>query len=209
METTARHATTHAAHLRRRRERRSPDCRSRPSHAGRDIPHGERPDRRRAVLQVREPAARRRLQVPRRLQRPVPPAGRRAAPRRRDLFVRKPRPGDRAGRPAARHPAGHRHAGRRPGRQAPRDRRIRRRRSSSTIATARIAKRSATAWRASAGSPSSLPTITRTSSPALERRRASSSTRSARSICCWCRAAAAACWRDRRSRHTVCRRNAG
>ena len=71
-----------------------------------------------AVLQVREPAARRRLQVPRRLQRAVAPRRRPAPPRRRHLLLRQPRAGDRARRTAARHPARHRHAVGRAGGQA-------------------------------------------------------------------------------------------
>jgi threonine dehydratase len=53
--------------------------------------------------------------------------------------------------------------------------------------------REATAWRMNGDSRSSRPTITRTSSPGPERRRESSSVKSARSICCSCRAVAAAC----------------
>ena len=56
-------------------------------------------------------------------------AARRTPPRRRDLLVRQPRPGDRAGRPAARHPARHRHAVGRPWRSSARATAALRRRS--------------------------------------------------------------------------------
>ena len=127
-----------------------------------------------AVLQVREPAARRRLQVPRRLQRAL--AARSPTQRRRgvvDVLVGQPRAGGRARRTGARHPARHRHAVRRAGGEAHRDAKATAARSSSTIATARTAKRSASRLAAERGlTRRSRPTITRTSSPARERPRA-------------------------------------
>ena len=63
--------------------RRAADRRRRASHAGRHLADAERPHRRAGVLQVRKPSARRRLQVPRRLQRAVAALARRAAARRR------------------------------------------------------------------------------------------------------------------------------
>ena len=117
----------HTADVRRRRERRATDRRGRASDACRLLAHGRRSHRRAAVFQVREPAARRRLQVPRRLQRVVAAVGRRASPRRRHLLVRQPRAGDRARRSGARHPARHRHAVGRACREAHRHGRLRRR----------------------------------------------------------------------------------
>ena len=108
--TEATTTAAHAADLFRRRERRAPDCGRRPQDAGRHVAIGRCAHGRLGVLQVRELAARRRLQVPRRLQRAVAFHPRRAHARRRHLLVRQPRAGDRARRTGARHPARHRHA---------------------------------------------------------------------------------------------------
>ena len=154
-----------------------------------------------AVLQVREPPARRRLQVPRRLQRAVAPLRRRTPARRRHLLVRQPRAGDRARRAAARHPARHRHAVRRarPSSVAAHATATAAK-SSSTIAIARIAKPSAGGSPANAASrsipPYDHPHIIAGQGTAA--RRAHRRSRSARRRCS-CRAAAADCSRDPRS----------
>ena len=97
------------------------------------------------LLQVREPPARRRVQVPRRLQRAVALRRAPAARRRRRLLVGQPRAGHRARGEAARHAGDDRHAARRARRQGGRDEGLRRRGRRSTTATARTARRSARA----------------------------------------------------------------
>ena len=81
--------------------------------------------RRRRLPQVREPAARRRVQVPRRAERHLGAARGRAGPRHRRLLVGQPRPGGGPRRPAPRRAHDDRDAGRRAGDQARSHRRVR------------------------------------------------------------------------------------
>ena len=74
----------------------------RPAHAAVALAGPGRPRRRPGLAQVREPAAHRLVQDPRRLHAHLPAHRRRAGPRRRRRQRRQPRAGRRAGRPAAR-----------------------------------------------------------------------------------------------------------
>ena len=128
--------------------------RRRAPHAGRHLAHARRAGRRAGPHQGRVLPARRRLQVPRRVQPDLVTRRGRAAPRRHRLLLREPRPGGRhrGARCSAR--------GRRS--SCPRTRRRRsstRRaatapRSCRTTAGPRAARRSACAWRTSEGSSS-------------------------------------------------------
>ena len=106
----------------------APPGRRRPPHAGAALAHARRPHRRERVPEGRVPAARRRVQVPRRLQHDLVAAEADArAPRRRRLLVGQPRPGGRDRRRDARVDRRDPDAGRHAGRQARRDPRLRRR----------------------------------------------------------------------------------
>ena len=125
----ARRTPQHAdpARLSRRPPRRGAHRRGGASDPGDDLAHRRRADRRLALLQMREPPARRRLQVPRRLQRHRGAARGPASTGRRGLLVGQPRPGDGAGGPAAGGTGHHRDAAGRPRRQGGGDARLRRR----------------------------------------------------------------------------------
>ncbi len=101
-----------------------------PADAGRAVPGAGGVRGRAGAAQVREPAAHRHLQDPRRL--PAHPAARRrrARPRRRRGQRRQPRPGRRAGGRAARHPRDGVHARGRAAAQGGGHPRLRRRRPS-------------------------------------------------------------------------------
>jgi len=113
--------------LRRRPKRPSPDRRRRSPDTRHHVARRQRANVGRGVLQVREPAACRGVQVPRRIQRALPIERRCPQPRRRRLLFRKSRAGGGARRQTPRHPVRHRHATRCSGGEACRDGGIRRR----------------------------------------------------------------------------------
>ena len=140
------------------------------------------PDAARPVRTARGPAlpqgrvapADRRLQDPRRLRGGLVAAGGRAGARRHHLLVREPRPGRRAGGPAAGHPGRGRHASRRPGDQARARRGGRRRGHRGRHRQRGAADRRRAAGRRAVAGRSSRPSTTTGSSPARARSASSS-----------------------------------
>ena len=110
-----------------RRARRAATRRRRPPHAGPHLADPRRADRRARPREGGVLPARRRLQVPRRVQQDLVPRRGRAAAGRPRLLVRQPRAGRRHRRGAPRLARDDRHARGRAGREARRDARLRRR----------------------------------------------------------------------------------
>src|SRR5689334_4920373 len=90
--------------VRRRRRRPRADPQARPAHARADLRDDRPDDRRPGPLQVREPAAHGRVQIPRRLQRALATCAGSEAPWRRRIFLRQPCAGRRPREPDARDP---------------------------------------------------------------------------------------------------------
>ena len=139
-------------HARRRPGRGEAARRGRAPDAGHHRPLARRGHRRRArAAEGREPAARGRLQVPRRVQRGRRAGRGRPRARRRDRLLGQPRPGALARRAAARGPGGDPDARRRAARQARRDARLRRRGRALRPLRRATARRCWPSWSPSAG----------------------------------------------------------